>query len=84
MQIDEDKIAAALAGEIETTALNEEEEKIWTEAFIEKMGEPGPEEDKFFDSLKWLEENAGAFADQADWHERHGHPLSDIIAVKKR
>ncbi|NHM19673.1 hypothetical protein [Tritonibacter mobilis] len=20
------------------------------------------------------------FAEQADWHERHGHPLADIIA----
>ena len=28
---------------------------------------------------KWLDENATAFAAQADWHERHGHPLSDII-----
>lgn len=30
---------------------------------------------------KWLEENAGAFAAQSDWHERHGHPLADIIAA---
>lgn len=28
---------------------------------------------------KWLTENAGAFAAQSDWHERHGHPLADII-----
>lgn len=29
---------------------------------------------------KWLVENAEAFAAQADWHERNGHPLADIIA----
>ncbi len=30
---------------------------------------------------KWLLENEGAFAAQSDWHERHGHPLADIIAA---
>ena len=30
---------------------------------------------------KWLAENAEAFAAQADWHERNGHPLADIIAA---
>ncbi|MFX0547388.1 type II toxin-antitoxin system CcdA family antitoxin [Roseovarius sp. S1116L3] len=30
---------------------------------------------------KWLAENANAFAAQSDWHERHGHPLADIITV---
>lgn len=30
---------------------------------------------------KWLEENAEAFAAQADWHERNGHPLSDILVA---
>ncbi len=29
---------------------------------------------------KWLAENAHAFSAQSDWHERHGHPLADIIA----
>lgn len=29
---------------------------------------------------QWLEENAEAFKAQSDWHERHGHPLADIIA----
>lgn len=29
---------------------------------------------------KWQAENADAFAAQADWHERNGHPLADIIA----
>ena len=28
----------------------------------------------------WLAENADAFAAQAAWHERHGHPLADILA----
>ena len=29
----------------------------------------------------WLEENAGAFAAQAAWHERHGHPLAEILSA---
>ncbi|WP_334062874.1 type II toxin-antitoxin system CcdA family antitoxin [Limimaricola cinnabarinus] len=29
---------------------------------------------------KWLDENADAFAAQAEWHERNGHPLAKIIA----
>jgi antitoxin CcdA len=29
---------------------------------------------------KWLEENADAFAEQAAWHENHGHPLAEILA----
>jgi antitoxin CcdA len=29
---------------------------------------------------KWLEENADTFVAQAEWHDRNGHPLADIIA----
>ena len=29
---------------------------------------------------RWLADNADAFAAQAEWHERHGHPLADILA----
>ncbi len=29
---------------------------------------------------KWLDENADAFAAQAEWHDRNGHPLADILA----
>ena len=28
---------------------------------------------------RWLEQNAETFAAQAAWHERHGHPLADIM-----
>ena len=31
--------------------------------------------------MQWLNENAGAFAAQAAWHERQGHPLADIICA---
>lgn len=27
----------------------------------------------------WRDDNAEAFAAQAAWHERNGHPLADII-----
>lgn len=30
---------------------------------------------------EWLQENAAAFAAQADWHERNGHPLAEIISA---
>ena len=30
---------------------------------------------------QWLTDNADAFAAQADWHARHGHPLAEIIAA---
>jgi antitoxin CcdA len=33
---------------------------------------------------RWLEENAEAFAAQAEWHARHGHPLADILASPGR
>lgn len=31
------------------------------------------------DARLWLEENAPAFAAQADWHARHPHPLAEIL-----
>lgn len=30
---------------------------------------------------QWLRQNAAAFAAQAAWHERHGHPLADIMSA---
>ncbi|MBP7241746.1 MAG: type II toxin-antitoxin system CcdA family antitoxin [Amaricoccus sp.] len=30
---------------------------------------------------RWLDENADAFARQAEWHDRNGHPLADILAT---
>lgn len=30
-------------------------------------------------SRQWLADNAEAFAAQANWHERHGHPLAEIM-----
>lgn len=29
---------------------------------------------------QWLQQNAEAFAAQAAWHDRNGHPLADIIS----
>jgi len=42
-------------------------------ALIKAVAETGHE--------KWLAESADAFAAQADWHERNGHPLADVIAA---
>ncbi|WP_299846636.1 type II toxin-antitoxin system CcdA family antitoxin [uncultured Paracoccus sp.] len=30
---------------------------------------------------QWLAENAEAFAAQSDWHDRHGHPLAEIMTA---
>ncbi|WP_282153972.1 hypothetical protein [Ruegeria atlantica] len=35
--------------------------------------------DPGLDFRKVIEESAGVFAAQAEWHERHGHPLADIM-----
>jgi antitoxin CcdA len=31
--------------------------------------------------MHWRKQNAEAFAAQAVWHERHGHPLADIMSA---
>jgi antitoxin CcdA len=30
---------------------------------------------------QWRAENADAFAAQAEWHEKNGHPLAEIMAT---
>ncbi|MDE2410324.1 MAG: ParD-like family protein [Sphingomonadales bacterium] len=45
---DHAKITAALAGKIETTALTGEEKDVWLDSFVEKMGQPGPDEKSHF------------------------------------
>ena len=41
------RIKAALAGDIETTDLTEEKD-VWLDSFVEKMAQPGSDEDAFF------------------------------------
>ncbi|TCP39556.1 type II toxin-antitoxin system CcdA family antitoxin [Rhodovulum marinum] len=33
---------------------------------------------------EWLQENAEAFAAQAEWHDRNSHPLADILTSPGR
>lgn len=33
---------------------------------------------------RWLADNAEPFKAQAAWHDRHGHPLADILAAPGR
>lgn len=49
---DHAKISRALAGEIETTALTAEEKAVWSERFLAKMAEAGPDEEAFFAELR--------------------------------
>jgi hypothetical protein len=45
---DHARITAALAGDIETTDLTGEEKDVWLDSFVEKMAQPGPDENAFF------------------------------------
>lgn len=45
---DHQRIAAALAGDVETTELSEEEKEVWLDSFVEKIGKPGSDEKSFF------------------------------------
>lgn len=45
---DHARITAALAGDIATTELTNEERDVWLDSFVEKMGQSGPDEDAFF------------------------------------
>ena len=47
-RFDHARINAALAGEIETSELTDEEKALWLDAFTETMTEPGPKEKEFF------------------------------------
>ena len=46
------KISRVLAGELETGVLTAEEKAVWSEQFVAKMSEPGPDEDAFFADLR--------------------------------
>jgi len=45
---DHSRITAALAGDIETIELTEQEKDVWLDSFVEKMGQPGSDEEDFF------------------------------------
>jgi hypothetical protein len=45
---DHARITAALGGAIETTVLTDEEKDVWLDSFVDKMGQPGSDEDAFF------------------------------------
>lgn len=45
---DHPRITAALAGDMETTDLTHEENYVWLDGFVDKMGRPRPDETAFF------------------------------------
>ena len=45
-------LSRVLAGELETTVLTAEEKAVWSERFLEKMSEPGADEEAFFAELR--------------------------------
>lgn len=48
------RITAALAGEIGTAELTDEEKDVWLDAFVDSMGQLGPGEKRFFDDRRSL------------------------------
>ena len=51
---DHARITAALAGDIETTDLTDEEKDVWLDSFVEKMGQAGSDENSFFAKRRQL------------------------------
>jgi len=51
---DQARLTAALAGEVETNELTDEEKDVWLDSFVEKMGQPGPGEEAFFERRRQL------------------------------
>jgi hypothetical protein len=45
---DQARINAALAGELESGVLSDEEHDVWLDSFVQRMSEAGPEEQRFF------------------------------------
>jgi hypothetical protein len=56
---DHTRIAAALAGQIETAALTDEEKAVWLDGFTDQMARPGPEEEAFFARRRQLGQGVG-------------------------
>ncbi|MFZ3485512.1 ParD-like family protein [Sphingomonas sp. 3-13AW] len=56
---DHARITATLAGDIETTDLSEEEKDVWLDSFVEKMAQPGPDENAFFARRRKLGQGVG-------------------------
>lgn len=51
---DHARITAVLSGQIETTELSTEEKDVWLDRFVEKMGQPGPDEEAWFTGRRKL------------------------------
>lgn len=51
---DHARISAALAGDLATTDLSDEEKDVWLDSFVEKMEQPGSDEDAFFAKRRQL------------------------------
>lgn len=51
---DHARITAALAGQTETSTLTSEEKDVWLDSFVEKMGQPGPDEKSYFAGRRQL------------------------------
>jgi hypothetical protein len=48
-----------LAGELEQTALTEEEGEVWLDGFMAQMSRPAPEEERFFAERRRLGQGDG-------------------------
>jgi hypothetical protein len=62
-RFDHRRIAAVLAGELEQTALTEEEGEVWLDGFAAQLGRPSPQEERFFAKRRRLGQGVGLDAD---------------------
>ncbi|AQQ04729.1 hypothetical protein B0E33_15090 [Roseibium algicola] len=51
-RFDQAKICRVLSGEMETSTLTAEEKAVWSERFLEKISEPGPDEEAYYAELR--------------------------------
>lgn len=51
-KLDHAKLTRVLSGEIGTSTLTLEEKAVWSEHFLTKMSEPGPDENAFFEQMR--------------------------------
>ncbi|WP_143526050.1 hypothetical protein [Roseivivax lentus] len=51
-EIDQAKLERVKRAELSPGTLNEAEEALWLDWFTERMSEPGPEEEAFFEELR--------------------------------
>lgn len=73
--VDHAKIARVFKGELATSSLNAEEQKVWIEEFVSRIAQPGPDEDAFFATLRSSGEAVGIDENRDIAHAKPGSEI---------